>query len=78
MLEAKSGRFPNKENVLHTYEDIEETRKVLLSNGLIVSVKNSDGVLCDCRSGGIKKSALTGRIFFDSNYRVNWQTQNAA
>lgn len=47
MLEAKSGRFPNKENALHTYDDIEETRKVLQSSGLIVSAKNSDGVLCD-------------------------------
>lgn len=47
MLEAKSGRFPNKENILHTYDDIEETRKVLQSNGLIFAVKNSDGIMCD-------------------------------
>ena len=47
MLEAKSGRFPNKENILHSFDDIEETRKVLITNGLIVTVKNSDGVLCD-------------------------------
>ena len=47
MLEAKSGRFPNKENLLHTYDDIEETRKVLQAYGLIVAIKNSDGVLCD-------------------------------
>ncbi len=47
ILEAKSGRFPNIENILHTYDDIENTRKVLQSKGLIVAVKNSDGVMCD-------------------------------
>ena len=47
MLEAKSGRFPMPENVLHTYEDIEETRRVLQAKGLIVAIKNSDGVMCD-------------------------------
>ena len=47
MLEAKSGRFPTPENVLHTYDDIEDTRKVLQAKGLIVAIKNSDGVMCD-------------------------------
>jgi len=47
MLEAKSGRFPTPENVLHTYDDIDEARKVLQSKGLIVTIKNSDGVMCD-------------------------------
>lgn len=47
MLEAKSGRFPMFENALHTYSDIEDTRKVLQTKGLLVSVKNSDGVMCD-------------------------------
>ena len=35
------------ENALHTYDDIEDTRKVLQSKGLIVAIKNSDGVMCD-------------------------------
>ncbi len=47
MLDAKSGRFPNFENTLHTYEDIEETRRILQSKGLLFAVKNSDGVMCD-------------------------------
>ncbi len=47
MLEAKSGRFPMLENALHTYDDIDDARKVLQSKGLIVAVKNSDGVMCD-------------------------------
>ena len=47
MLEAKSGRFPMFGNELHSYDDIEETRKVLQSKGLIVAIKNSDGVMCD-------------------------------
>ncbi|MEE1224715.1 MAG: SAP domain-containing protein [Clostridia bacterium] len=47
MLEAKSGRFPTPENVLHTYDDIEDTRKVLQAKGLTVAIKNSDGVICD-------------------------------
>ncbi len=47
ILEAKSGRFPMLENALHTYDDIEDARKVLQAKGLIVSIKNSDGVMCD-------------------------------
>ncbi len=47
ILEAKSGRFPNLENIIHTYDDIENTRRILQSRGLIVSIKNSDGVMCD-------------------------------
>jgi len=47
ILEAKSGRFPNLENMLHTFDDIDSARKILQSKGLLVCVKNSDGVLCD-------------------------------
>ena len=47
VLEAKSGRFPNPENVLHTFEDIDATRRALQSKGLLVCIKNSDGVMCD-------------------------------
>ncbi len=47
VLEAKSGRFPNPENSLHTFSDIETARKALQSKGLLLSIKNSDGLLCD-------------------------------
>lgn len=47
VLEAKSGRFPNPENTLHTFDDVDTARKVLQTKGLLVSIKNSDGVLCD-------------------------------
>lgn len=47
IIEAKSGRFPNLKNVLHTFDDIETTRKLLQSKGLLVCIKNSDGVMCD-------------------------------
>ncbi len=47
ILEAKSGRFPNFGNVLHTLEDIDTARRLLQSKGLIVCIKNSDGVMCD-------------------------------
>ncbi len=47
ILEAKSGRFPNPKNTLHTFDDIDVARKALQSKGLIVSIKNSDGVMCD-------------------------------
>ncbi len=47
ILEAKSARFPNPENALHTLSDIESVRKSLQSCGLILTLKNSDGVLCD-------------------------------
>lgn len=47
IIDAKSGRFPNFENVLHTFEDIDYTRRVLQSKGLVVSIRNSDGIMCD-------------------------------
>ena len=47
VLEAKSGRFPNPENVLHTFDDIDATRRALQSKGLLMCIKNSDGVMCD-------------------------------
>lgn len=47
ILEAKSGRFPNFGNTLHTFDDIDTARKLLQSKGLLVCIKNSDGVLCD-------------------------------
>lgn len=47
ILEAKSGRFPKEGNSLHTFDDIETTRKILQAKGLIMAIKNSDGVMCD-------------------------------
>lgn len=47
VLEAKSGRFPNPANVLHTFDDIDATRRALQSKGLLMCIKNSDGVMCD-------------------------------
>ncbi len=47
ILEAKSGRFPNFENTLHTFDDIDAARRSLQNKGLIVAIKNSDGVMCD-------------------------------
>ena len=47
ILEAKSGRFPQVGNVLHSLDDIDNTRKVLQTKGLLMSIKNSDGVVCD-------------------------------
>lgn len=47
ILEARSGRFPNLENVLHTFSDIEDARKSLQAKGLIVCIRNSEGVMCD-------------------------------
>lgn len=47
ILDAKSGRFPNLKNTLHTLDDIEETRKVLQAKGLLMCIKNSDGDTCD-------------------------------
>lgn len=47
VLEAKSSRFPNFENELHNFDDIDIARKTLQAKGLLVSIKNSDGVMCD-------------------------------
>ena len=55
MLEAKSGRFPQAENALHTLDDIEVARKALQSKGLLMAIKNSDGVMCDIIPSDIAK-----------------------
>lgn len=55
ILEAKSGRFPNPANTLHTFDDIDMARKLLQSKGLLVSIKNSDGILCDMIPDDIAK-----------------------
>lgn len=55
ILEAKSGRFPNFENVLHTYDEIDAARRLLQTKGLLVCVKNSDGVMCDMIPDDIAK-----------------------
>ena len=55
ILEAKSGRFPNFENALHSFDDIDAARRLLQSKGLIVSVKNSDGIMCDMIPDDIAK-----------------------
>ena len=47
ILEAKSGRFPTIENTLHSFDDIDASRKALQTKGLLMAVKNSDGVICD-------------------------------
>ena len=47
ILEAKSGRFPEEGNCLHTLDDIETARKALQSKGLLMCIKDSDGNMCD-------------------------------
>lgn len=47
ILEAKSGRFPEEGNSLHTLDDIDYARKVLQSKGLLMCIKDADGNLCD-------------------------------
>ena len=47
ILDAKSGRFPKLKNTLHTFDDIDNVRKILQSKGLLMCVKNSDGIMCD-------------------------------
>ncbi len=55
VLEAKSGRFPNFENALHTLDDIDAARRLLQSKGLVVCIKNSDGAMCDMVPNDIAK-----------------------
>ena len=66
ILEAKSGRFPNFGNTLHSFDDIEATRRMLQSKGLIVCVKNSDGIMCDMIPDDIAKEI---RKYFDIEIR---------
>ncbi len=47
ILDAKSGRFPNLKNALHSSDDIDNVRRTLQSKGLLMCIRNSDGVMCD-------------------------------
>lgn len=47
ILDAKSGRFPNLKNTLHTFEEIEETKRCLQSKGLLMCIKDAEGIMCD-------------------------------
>jgi len=47
ILEAKSGRFPNFGNTLHSLDEIDNARRILQAKGLLMCIKNSDGVMCD-------------------------------
>lgn len=47
MLEAKSGRYPTKGNVLHSRSEIDDVRKTLQQCGLLFYIKNADNVGCD-------------------------------
>lgn len=55
MLEAKAGRFPQRENLLHESKDIDDARKALQSKGLLFTIKNSDGIVCDMLPDDIAK-----------------------
>ena len=68
ILEAKSGRFPNLGNTLHTYDDIDAARKLLQSKGLLMCIKNSDGVMCDIIPDDIAKEI---RAYYGIEIRTN-------
>lgn len=66
ILEAKSGRFPNPENALHTFDDIDAARRLLQSKGLLMSIKNAAGVMCDIVPDDIAKAI---RQYYDIEIR---------
>ncbi|MEZ5277870.1 MAG: SAP domain-containing protein [Opitutaceae bacterium] len=43
ILEAKLGKFPKEGNQLHTRSEIEETRRLLQTKGILFSIRNTDG-----------------------------------
>ena len=47
ILDAKSGRFPEAENRLHSFDDIDAARRALQSKGLLMCIKDADGNMCD-------------------------------
>lgn len=44
-IEAALNKFPKPGNVLHTRQEIEETRRILQTKGLLFTIRNEDG--CD-------------------------------
>ena len=44
ILEAQIGRFPTSGNVLHTKDDVSTIRKLLQAKGIVVAVRDSNGV----------------------------------
>lgn len=47
LVEAKLGKFPKADNVLHSRTEIEEVRRTLQSRGLLFSFRDSDGKTFD-------------------------------
>jgi len=43
IIEAKIGKFPKIGNEVHTRSEIEETRRLLQSKGILFSIRNDDG-----------------------------------
>jgi hypothetical protein len=43
IIEAKLAKFPKPENQVHSHGEIDETRRLLQSNGLLFSVRDADG-----------------------------------
>ncbi len=44
ILESRLGKFPKKENKLHTKDEIEEVRRLLQEKGLIFTIRDSERV----------------------------------
>jgi len=66
ILEAKSGRFPEEGNCLHTLDDIDNARKVLQSKGLLMCIKDSNGNMCDIIPSDIAKGI---RVYYGIEIR---------
>ena len=47
IIEAKAGRYPTKDNIIHNLSEIEVARRALQSSGILFYIKNSDNVPCD-------------------------------
>ena len=44
ILEAQIGRFPTKGNVLHKRDDVTSARRLLQTKGIVLSIRDSNGV----------------------------------
>lgn len=59
VIQAQLGMFPQKKNVLHSNDQINDTKKELQRLGILFQVRNSDGVDCDSIPDEIVKSLRT-------------------
>ncbi|MFT6863748.1 MAG: hypothetical protein ACJAVK_002309 [Akkermansiaceae bacterium] len=66
VMEAALGKFPRAGNIVHSREEVDEVRRILQSEGLVASVRDSDNVDYDVVPDEVAENL---RQFFNNEVR---------